>query len=195
MLKASLPQRTWGAPARVEAVAAAHRYALDCGTTSEGGWVHRFLVEKPLARKLEILTAHAAGPGRRLPGRIPVAWQVESKERAAAFAFAMYPSAALGRLPIGAEGVNDLARVAAPILSVEGVVSWQERYIDHGTVHPDCDRFARVLAELETSGGRYDRARQFFNWCLVERVSPEDPAALEAEIDACVSKLADWWLP
>lgn len=194
VLKASLPQLTWGARAREEAVAAAHRYALDCGTTSEGGWIHRFLVERPLVRKLDILTAHC----RRRDECTQAVTQLlasETRERAAAFAYATYAYAAKGHLFIGAEGVNDLARVAAPILSVEGVVSWQERYADHGTVHPDCDRFARVLAELETSGGRYDRARQFFDWCLVERVSPEDPAALEAEIEACVNKLANWLLP
>ncbi len=189
VLRASLPQLTWGPPAREEAVAAAHRFSLDCGTSFKGGWVHRFLVERPLARKLDILMVHGRRPDECTQA-VSRLLATESRERAAAFAFATYAFAAQGRLVLGAEGVNDLARVAAPVLSVEGVVSWQERFTDHGTVHPDCDRFARVLAELETSGGRYDRARQFFNWCLVERVSPEDPAALEAEIDSCVRKLA-----
>jgi hypothetical protein len=34
---------------------------------------------------------------------------------AAAFAFAVYPAALAGKLPIGAEGVNDLAKLAEPL--------------------------------------------------------------------------------
>ena len=53
-----------------------------------------------------------------------------------------------------------------------------------GTVHPDLERFAEVIGRL--TGGRAERARQFFNWCLVERVAVADPAGLESELDGCV---------
>ena len=43
----------------------------------------------------------------------------EPKERAAAFALAAYPAAVAGHLPIGAEAVNDLGRLAQPMLTVE----------------------------------------------------------------------------
>ena len=35
--------------------------------------------------------------------------------------------AALGKLPIGTEGANDLGRLASPILSVDSEVTWTER--------------------------------------------------------------------
>ena len=51
----------------------------------------------------------------------------EPRARAAAFALAAYPAAVAGRLPIGAEAVNDLGRLAQPILTVDGEIRWQER--------------------------------------------------------------------
>jgi hypothetical protein len=95
----------------------------------------------------------------------------------------------MGKLPVGAEGVNDLAKLAAPVLKVNGEVSWQERLAERGTHHPDFDRFAKVLERPEVEGGRAERARQFFSWCLVAKVSPLDPGGLEAEIAACVEVL------
>jgi len=47
--------------------------------------------------------------------------------------------------------------------------------------------FAKVLGNL--TGARFERARQFFSWCLVEQVSVTDPAGLEKEIEACVKLL------
>ncbi len=113
--------------------------------------------------------------------------QVESKERAGAFAFALYPAAALGRLPIGAEGVNDLAKVATPILSVEGEVSWSERLNEKDTSHPEVARIAEALAGLK--GARAERAFHFFAWCMVQKLQPAKPAELEREIDACIEVL------
>jgi|tagenome__1003787_1003787.scaffolds.fasta_scaffold20950470_4 MoxR-like ATPase len=87
--------------------------------------------------------------------------------------------------PVGeAEGANDLGKVATPILSVDGEMRWQEPHSQSGTVHPELERFAEVIGGL--TGGRAERARQFFNWCLVERVAVADPAGLESEFDGCV---------
>ena len=52
------------------------------------------------------------------------------------------------------------------------------------TDHPEHSRLGRVLSAL--SGAREDRARQLLNWCLLNKVVPSDPAALEQEFDACV---------
>jgi len=54
-----------------------------------------------------------------------------------------------------------------------------------GTVHPEVERVAEVIGKL--TGGRAERARQFFNWCVVERVVVSDPASLERELDDCVA--------
>jgi hypothetical protein len=41
-----------------------------------------------------------------------------------------------------------------------------------------------VVGKLK--GGRAERARQFFNWCVVERVVVQDPTSLERELNNCV---------
>jgi hypothetical protein len=187
VLGCSLPHPTWGGEVAQGAVDAAHRLAWDA-SRSTTGWVERLLVEPKLERKLKVLLEHCASPdeGTQAVAQLLAA---ESPDRAAAFAFALYPAAAMGRLPVGSEGANDLGRLANPILTVDGTVTWTERGSAHSAHHPDFDAFARVLVEL--SGARAERARQFFSWCLVEQVKVPDPGALEREIDACVGLLRE----
>jgi hypothetical protein len=109
----------------------------------------------------------------------------ERADRAAAFAFAVYPAALAGTLPIGAEGVNDLARIAVPLVDVEGEISWQERFSELGTSHPTIAGIAKVLAPLE--GGRLARAKQFLMACLVREIPVPAAAELEQQLDACVA--------
>ncbi len=188
VLDCSLPHATWGARPAVELVAAAHRLAWDTASAAGDAWVHRFLAEPSLPRKLALLLDECRSPDE---GSQAVAQLLsgEPRLRAAAFAYATSAAAAAGRLPIGAEGVHDLAGLASPILRVDGEVRWQERTADHHTRHPDFDRFAKALDRPELQGGRAERARQFFTWCLVERLSPADPRALEEELAGCVETL------
>ena len=87
-------------------------------------------------------------------------------------------------MPIGAEGINDLAKVAAPILSVEGELTWSEPHHAKNTSHPEVANMAKALTGLK--GARAERAQQFFSWCLVSNLQP---ANLEREIEACVEVL------
>jgi hypothetical protein len=93
----------------------------------------------------------------------------------------------MGKLTISADGVNELGKVATPVLSVSGEINWQERISASNSSHPEFDRFSQVIAA--TRAGRRERATQFFNWCLLEKVSPADPAALEKDLQACVRLL------
>ncbi|MBK6337990.1 MAG: AAA family ATPase [Betaproteobacteria bacterium] len=188
VLTCSLPHACWGEQPSAEAIAAAHRAAWDSADSAAEAWVHSFLTEARLDRKLTLLLDHAQTPDAGSQA-IAQCLQVESKERAGAFAFALYPAAALGRLPIGAEGVNDLAKVAAPILSVEGEVSWSERWNEKNTSHPEVARIAKALAGLQ--GARAERAFHFFAWCMVEKLQPAKPAELERQIEACVEVLRE----
>lgn len=188
VLSCSLPHAAWGARPAVETVAAAHRLAWETATRAEGRWVHAFLAAPSLPGKLALLLDAGAPPDA---GTQAVAQLLarEPRERAAAFAFAVYPAAAQGRLPVGAEGVNDLGKVAGPILRVDGEVSWQEALSQKDTSHPELARFAKVLGRAEVTGGRAERARQFFSWCLVAEVKPADPHGLEEELAGCVETL------
>jgi MoxR-like ATPase len=190
VLESSLPHATWGAHPAAGVVTAAHRLAWDTATAARDRWIHAFMREPSLPRKLAILVDQCRSPDS---GSQAVAQLIAAvpRERAAAFAFAVYPAAALGKLPIGAEGVNDLAKLATPILDVNGEASWQERLSHTGKRHPELGPFAKVLDLADVTGGRAERARQFFAWCLVAKVSPPDPRALEFEIAGCVEVLRE----
>ena len=186
LLQASLPQVCWGEKPPREAVAAAHRLAWDVVRASDRGWLPAFLAEGALPRKLEILldNCRSADQGTQAVAELLA---MSPPERAAAFAFAIHPAAVAGRLPIGAEGVNDLGKRASPFLSASGLISWAERLAEKDTGHPDLVRYAAALDGL--TGGRAERAKQFFNGCLIRKCKVADPAALESEIQECVEVL------
>ena len=186
ILECSLPHITWASEIAKNVIDAAHRLAWEAASKTEGRWVDLLFAEAKLDRKLRIFLKHcpSADEGTQAVAQVLAA---ETRERAAAFAFALYPAAALGRLPIGHEGCNDLGRLATPILTVDAEVTWTERGSVQAEHHPMFDAFARVLGDI--SGARAERARQFFSWCLVEQISIPDPAVLEKEIDACVKIL------
>ena len=152
----------------------------------ENRWIHAFMATTSLPRKLTILLDQCknADAGSQAIAQLLAS---EPLERAAAFAFVTYPAAAQEGLPIGAEGINDLAKVATSILSVDGEITWQERRTESNTKHPEVSRIAEVIRKLR--GPRRERAKQFFSWCLLSKVIPEDLRELESEMESCVKVL------
>jgi len=184
VLDCSLPQRAWGEVVEKSKIDAAHRAAWDAGfLAGEERWLHEFHLCMSLERKVALLVEHCPDAD---VGTLAVEQLIanESKERAAAFALATYPAAVAGRLPIGREGVNDLGRIAAPLLTVSGEIRWQERVNQSGRRPPEHSRLSRVLGRLE--GARRERAQQLFDWCLVEKVVLESPGRFETDFNACV---------
>ena len=172
VLEASLPHRTWGDPPNTDKILAAHRLAWDSALlTGDEQWVHRFHLVRPLASKVRLLRDNCPGPDT---GTLAVEQLLanEPRERAAAFALATYPAAIAGKLSIGAEGLNDLGRLAAEVLSVDGEIEWQERLAQTKTVAPEYTRIVSVLKRLK--GARQERARQLFYWCLINKISVEN---------------------
>jgi MoxR-like ATPase len=184
VLECSLPHPTWGQSLESAVIAAAHRAAWDASRESRGAWIHAFLAEPRLERKLEVLFEQCEQPDE---GSQAIAQLIanERPDRAAAFAFAVHPAALAGKLPIGAEGVNDLAKLAVPLLDVEGEIAWQERLNEQGTSHPAIAQIAKVLAPL--TEGRLARARQFLMACLIRGIKVPAATELERQLDACVT--------
>ena len=144
--------------------------------------------EKSLAGKLAILIDECTSPDA---GSQAIAQLIasEPRERSTAFAFAIYPAAVIDKLPVGAEGVNDLGKVASPYLSTDGEIGWQERLDKKGTQHPDFTKYAQTLVGL--TGGRAERAKQFFSACLVEKLVLSNPSEIEIQINSCVELLKE----
>ncbi len=184
VLKCALPQPAWGELPSRSKLAAAHRLAWDSACL-EGNekWIHDFLLARKLPAKVKKLLDSCPDPDT---GSIAIEQLLanEPRERATAFTLATFPAAVAGKLPIGAEGISDLARLAGPVMSVSGNITWQERSNQSGTVHPDKTRYYRTINALE--GPRAGRARQLFYWCLVNNVTVKNPEALESELNDCV---------
>ncbi|MCC6162321.1 MAG: AAA family ATPase [Acidobacteria bacterium] len=186
VLGCSLPHATWGEDPDGARVAAAHQSAWDVARQSRPAWVHEFMAAGSIAEKLRLLLAHCTDPDEGT--QVVSEWLANATtHRAAAFAFAVYPAAVAGRLPIGADAVEDLGRIAGRILAVDAELHWQERLSQSGTTHPQLARLGKVLATLK--GARRERAHQFFSWCTTSDTAVGSPAALEADIDACVRQL------
>ena len=153
VLECSLPHTTWGQTVESAVIAAAHRAGWDASREKAGAWIHAFLAEQSLPRKLELLLDRCTDPDE---GSQAIAQLIanEQPDRAAAFAFATYPAALAGQLPIGAEGVNDLAKLAVPLLDVEGELVWQERLSEQGTSHPRLPRSAKYWVRCVMPGSR-----------------------------------------
>ena len=188
ILEASIPQVCWGVEPSIESVSAAHRVAWDTAAQTANRWLHTFMSEKSLAGKLAILIDQCTSPDA---GSQAIAQLIasEPRERSTAFAFAIYPAAVINKLPVGAEGVNDLGKVASPYLSTDGEIGWQERLDKKGTQHPDFTKYAQTLVGL--SGGRGERAKQFFSACLVEKLVLANPGEIEVQINSCVDLLRE----
>ena len=186
VLECSLPHATWGTEVGKNIQDAAHRLAWEAASKSETRWVDMMFAEVKLERKLDVLLKHCPSPddGTQAVAQILAS---EAADRAAAFAFVLYPAAAMGKLPVGPEGANDLGRLATPILTIDAEVTWTERGSVQAQHHPAYNEFAGVIGSL--NGARAERARQFFSWCLVEKITVSDPAGLEKQINACVTLL------
>ena len=189
VLDCSLPHSTWGQKIEVALVASAHRVGWEASRESAGAWIHAFLAEPHLPRKLQLLLDQCTDADE---GSQAVAQLIanEAPDRAAAFAFATYPAALAGTLPmIGAEGVNDLARLAVPLLDIAGELSWQERLSEQNSSHPMISAIGQVLAPLRDN--RHARAKQFLTACVVKQIALKEPAWLEQQLDECVQLLRD----
>ena len=93
-----------------------------------------------------------------------------------------------GRLPIGAEGVNDLGRFAQPLLTVDGEVSWHERLGAPASTHPELAAYAPVLGRL--GAARRERAQLLFYFCIVHKIAVARPREFEQEFHRCVQVVA-----
>ena len=151
--------------------------------TGTAQWLHHFHLQRPLDRKARLLLDACPDPDT---GTLAVEQLLanESPARAAAFALAAYPAAVAGDLPIGAEAVNDLGRLAQPMLTVDGEISWQERRTEKDSTHPELAAYAPVLKRL--GAARRERAQQLLYFCLTHKLAVDAPREFEQEFHRCV---------
>jgi MoxR-like ATPase len=188
-LRWSLPQRATSEQVEEAAVQAAHRVAWD--TVFLHGaekWIHDFHLEKRLGAKAEKLLQECPDKDT---GSLAVTQLLatEARTRAVAFALALYPLAVRdSRVPIGAEGINELGLVANEALHVPGICLERERPVAKRLLlGPAYGRCMAVIQGLQ--GGRRERAAQLLCWLLLHPKDSAgvDPTALESEFNDCVT--------
>lgn len=188
-LEASMPHVTWGQTIAATALDAAHKLAWDAGfLVGERRWVHRFHAEPALARKLRLL---AGAPSLDAASQAIAEFIGNEKpERVAALASALYPAALAGLEILGAEGANDLGKIAMRVFAVAGEISWSEPYAAKADAHPEYARTQAFIAGIKNEARRA-RASQLFTYLLVAGIRIADPSALESEYETCVSASRD----
>ncbi len=186
VLRWSVPQRAWGKNPAEELLHSAHLTAWDQSyLTGREAWLNSLGLERRISRKVCKILKECPDPDT---GSLAVARSLAllPKEDAGAFAFALYPAALEGRLPIGKEGVAQLGRLAAEIAHVAGTLSW--RGSPAQTTSPDKERYAQIIAALPEA--RRERATQLFHWLLLQRIIIANPKAYEKEFHSCIQLLS-----
>ena len=189
VLECSLPQRASGERPPQAKIAAAHRLAWNTAlATGRERWLQDFHLAPRLVAKARLL-AESCPDADSATLAVEQLLANEQPVRAAAFALAVYPAALKGALAVGGEGLADLARRAAPLLHVDGELTWREPLSRQGSTHPELPRVAAAIDALECPRRR-DRARQLLFWALLNNVPVADPEALEGEFHEAVEYLA-----
>ena len=181
----SLPQRAWGAKISEHVIHSIHRTAWGAANLNGSqDWLSEFHLERRLPDKIKKLISSCPSPDSATLA-ITQLLANEPKDRAAMFAYAVYPAALEGTLTIGSEGVSELGKTAAGVLDVRGSISW--RTFKENSDHPDYERLQKVLEGIP--GKRRERAAQLFNYLFINELSPEDPVAVEEELNECITCL------
>lgn len=184
ILTCSLPHVSWGEGVKQEKIAAIHKTAWKLlKENADNAWVMQINLIESLSEKLRILVDECPNPD---VGTQAVEQLISNQpiEKVLAFAFATFSAASRNKLPVSAEAIHDLGKVAMPIFLIDGKITWQERLSQSNSKHPEFVRYSQAMKGL--FGPRKQRAKQFFSYCLVNGVKVEEPELLEEEIDQCI---------
>jgi MoxR-like ATPase len=199
-LRWSLPQRATGEALEESAIDAAHQVAWEgLGLDAREQWLARFHRLPTLAQKTGALLRECPDPDT---GSVAVTQLVAHLPPAESLAFALAVLPALllrPEPPVGAEGLDELARLMGPSLDVSGTRTWFDSTKPPAPriagmplpewVHPGWARCQTVLEALP--GPRRARAEVLFGRLFQLRQEPADPVRLEASLHAAVQEATE----
>ncbi len=184
----SLPQRAWkgGDPDPVLHAAHAECMRMIGERDMKGRWLSEFLMVPSIKDKVAMLFGPGADKETKSLGVLQFLHR-ESIARAGVFAFSSQP--ALEALDIlDEEALKALTGVALKIMEVSGELSWQENVSSHMSLHPQwssCLHFLSSMPDDDTLRTR--RARQFFLYLVLNKVTDLEHGYLEKEMNDCFS--------
>ena len=190
-LQSSIPHPAWGDAADESLVQAVHRNAW-LAAFGEGSdqWLNLVLLERSLPRRIKKLLREAPDPDT---GTLAVTRTLatEPPERAALFAFALYPALLeSGNGPVGHEGIHELGKLCSRIIDVDAEISWQAGYYDKSSLHPQHARLSQTLARFR--GKKRARTGQLFYYLIANNIVLDDPEAYAEELNQCITAIRPW---
>lgn len=192
-LRWSLPQRSGTQPPDEELIHGAHREAwLKVCAEGEEKWLHQFHQTTDIADKAALLLESCPSPDT---GTVAISQFIAAgtAQNVLAFAFCLAPALLLHPAPpVGAEGIQDLAKAGGVALEMDGTLRWRDSsrnplYPESGKhwqgVHPEWVKVEKLLEELR--GDRKRRAVHVLGSLALGKALPSDPATYEKTLHRC----------
>lgn len=188
VLKCSLPHKCWGFYPPEDKILAAHNFACKGLKSKRSSWSMSFLTEKSLPKKIEIFLDKCKDPEE---GSEVIMTFLEKAPKVVsyAFAFAVYPLAAIGKLNIDSEAVDRLGELAMSLYKVDKRVTYDALIVPpcpqqplSGVDYQDVWNYCRKIKDPK----RRKIAKQFLSACLVEKIDLKEAFAIEPELYKCI---------
>lgn len=189
-IKSSLPHKCWGFYPDELKIEFAYEEAFMIIDKGFEDWYLKFKYSKSLTKKLKIFLTNCKD--KDIGGQvICTALNKLPEHEAVAFAFVIIPAAALGKLPINDEGVNQIGKIAMKVCSLEDCKnSVDEDELD--SVSTD-RRIQKIIDHLNTidDNNRKVRSQQFLSYALSINLEIEKAISLIDEIEECITILKE----
>lgn len=189
-IQSSLPHKCWGFYPDELKIEFAHAEAFMIIDKGIEDWYLNFKHSKGLSKKLKIFIKHCKDKDTggqvicSLLNKLP-------EDEAAAFAFVIFPAAALGKLQISDEGVNQIGKRATKVYSLKD----QKNVVDEDELHKLSNdrRIQKIIDHLNSieDYNRRVRSTQFLSYALSINLDIEKAISLINEIEECITILKE----
>ncbi|OLY90720.1 MoxR-like ATPase [Cnuella takakiae] len=184
-LRWSLPHRAWRSiiPDHVIESVHAEAWRLSGCCDPREQWVSDLLAQPSLEKRVQLLLSDVPDKDTRSTALFQCLHR-EPLWRKAIIAFSTYPCFESAGL-LHEDALNELQCLAAPLLVVDGELTWTEYQGQHKTQHPKWSACVTYMATLGEHTKRRNRARQLFVYLLTQKSEFPEPEVVEQELEAC----------
>ncbi len=194
VLDCSMPHKCYSENYDGDKITMIHTIAWKNMQKSKDVWIYNFVYEQNLLQKIKIFLKNCANEDEGTKA-ISELIRRERPEIRAAFLYAIYPAALMGKLPIGNEGIFEIGRVVGPFLEVKLQKDFEGFFLASGS-YPSMSledylprEYAQVVENLAPCVGRKERAGQFFCGAVKAGIKISEPAHIEEQMNCVVQFL------
>lgn len=187
----SIPQRAYSNQIEEHKLEAAHAEAIRFLNKKDPNeqWLSSFLLDDSLERKAERLLLGKANKETKSLGLIQFC-QKESKERIALMGFVLFPLLLANDI-VNEDALNVVARVARPMMLIDGTIDWRQTLNNPNRKHPQWTTCLQYIDLLKKDAPRQQRAKQFFLYLIKENLFNRDPLQHEVDLNNLYNAVAN----